>query len=54
MVAVQRMEHYHAPSAFEPVIFFLTQVIDLLGDRDGVDLRKRGQRAKARPDAAHE
>src|SRR5580693_689543 len=34
------MQHHDAQRAFEPVIFLLAHVVDLLGDRDRIDLRK--------------
>jgi hypothetical protein len=34
------MQHHDAQSAFEPVIFLLAHVVDLLSDRDGIDFRE--------------
>src|SRR5580698_1413849 len=40
MIPFQKMQHHYAQSAFEPVVFFLARVVDLLGDRDRIDFRE--------------
>ena len=40
MVPLEQMQHHDAQCAFEPMVFFQTHVVDLLGDRDGVDFRE--------------
>ena len=40
MVPFQEMQHHDAESALEPVIFLLAHVVDLLGDRCGIDFRE--------------
>ena len=40
MFPFQKMQHHDAQGALEPVVFFLPHVVDLLGDRDGINFRE--------------
>jgi hypothetical protein len=40
MVPLENLEHEHAKSALQFIILLLTYVVDLLGDRHGVNFRQ--------------
>ena len=40
MIPFEEMEHEHAERALKLVILLLAHVVDLLGDRRGVDFRE--------------